>query len=160
MKSWSIASPAPNQTLKLGHLLGSLCPDSFVILLEGDLGSGKTCFTQGVARGLGVPPAIPVNSPTYTLMNQYPGRMEVSHFDLYRLASSDELIELDFDSYLFGGGVTIVEWAGLVERKGVKGLSVFLDYGEAEDERKLQFKSLDPESDQLLQRLADNWKEA
>ena len=101
-----------------------------------------------------------MNSPTYTLMNQYPGRMEVSHFDLYRLASSDELIELDFDSYLFGGGVTIVEWAGLVERKGVKGLSVFLDYGEAEDERKLQFKSLDPESDQLLQRLADNWKEA
>lgn len=160
MTSWQIISNSSEQTRQLGQLLGSFCPDSLVILLEGDLGSGKTCFVQGIARGLEVPATVPVNSPTYTLMNQYQGRMRISHFDLYRLTSSADLIDLDFDSYLFDNGVTIVEWAGLVEQKGLKGLSVLLDYGETEEERTLQFNALDQEGEMLIQKLSEAWKEA
>jgi len=159
VKNWSLVSNSAEQTQRLGELLGRCCCDSLAILLEGDLGSGKTCFVQGIARGLEVPPEVPVNSPTYTLMNQYRGRVEVNHFDLYRLGSSDELIELDFDSYLSGAGVTIVEWAGLVETRGVKGLSVKLDYGEQDNQRSFCFTALDRNGEDVLGKLNDEWKE-
>lgn len=159
MKSWSIVSNSAEQTRQLGKCLGEYCSGSLAILLEGDLGSGKTCFVQGIARGLDVPPAVPVNSPTYTLMNQYQGRIEVSHFDLYRLGSADELIDLDFDSYLFGAGVAIVEWAGMVEKNGVQGISVQLEYGEQENDRSLSFTALDPSGERILEQLKEEWKE-
>ena len=160
MKSWSFVSQSPEQTQRLGELIGRHCGASTVVLLEGDLGSGKTCFVQGVARGLEVPSEVAVNSPTYTLMNQYSGRVDVAHFDLYRLGSSDELIELDFDNYLFSDGVTIVEWAGLVERRGLQGISVLLDYGEQDEQRSLHFESLDPQGEMLLEKVVSAWKEA
>ena len=140
-------------------MLGQICPDTFAILLEGDLGSGKTCLVQGIAGGLGVPPEVPVNSPTYTLMNQYSGRIEISHFDLYRLGNADELIELDFDAYLHGSGVTLVEWAGIVDRKGVQGLELQLEYGAGEDERIILLSALDPSAEKCLGELAESWKE-
>ncbi len=159
MKSWGVVSRSAEQTQQLGRFLGECCSGSLAILLEGDLGSGKTCFVQGIARGLDVPPAVPVNSPTYTLMNQYQGRINVSHFDLYRLGSSDELIDLDFDSYLFGEGVAIVEWAGMVEKKGVRGISVQLEYGAQENDRSLNFTALDQAGEMILQQLKEKWKE-
>lgn len=159
MKSWSIVSSSAEQTRQLGKFLGECCSGSLAILLEGDLGSGKTCFVQGIARGLDVPPAVPVNSPTYTLMNQYQGRIEVSHFDLYRLGSADELLDLDFDSYLFGAGVAIVEWAGMVEKNGVQGISVQLEYGVQENDRSLSFTALDPSGERVLEQLKEKWKE-
>ena len=159
MKDWNIVSSSAEQTQKLGEALGKSCPDTLTILLEGDLGSGKTCLVQGIARGLGVPPEVPVNSPTYTLMNQYQGRINVFHFDLYRLGSSDELADLDFDSYLYGEGVAIVEWAGLIDKKAVKGLSVQLEYGVLENERSLHFSALDRAGEMLLDKLENIWKE-
>lgn len=159
MKNWHYLSHSPEQTRKLGKLIGKCCGTATVVLLEGDLGSGKTCFVQGLASGLDVPPEVPVNSPTYTLMNIYAGRLEIAHFDLYRLGSADELIELDFDAYLFGPGVTIVEWASLVDRQGLKGIAVQLDYGEKDDERSLQFVALDPEGERLLEQVENDWKE-
>ena len=129
------------------------------LLLEGDLGSGKTCFVQGVARGLEVPQEVAVSSPTYTLMNQYRGRVVVNHFDLYRLGSADELIDLDFDDYLFGDGVTIVEWAGLVETRNVSGFSVQFAYGAREDDRVLHFMALDRAGEVVLDTMHDTWKE-
>ena len=159
MKSWSCLTQSPEMTRQLGELIGKTCVGPTAILLEGDLGSGKTCFVQGVARGLDVPPEVPVNSPTYTLMNLYPGRCQVAHFDLYRLGSSDELIGLDFDNYLFGKGVTIVEWAGLVDRRDVSGIAVHLDYGGRDDERSLQFLALDPAGENLLSKIVEAWKE-
>lgn len=158
MKSWKVESRSPEQTQQLGAALGRLCPDSFALLLEGDLGSGKTCLVQGVAEGLGVPPEVAVNSPTYTLMNQYAGRVEISHFDLYRLGDADELIELDFDAYLHGPGVTIVEWSGIVDRKGVQGLQLQLDYGKTEDERTILVTAMDPVAEKCLAELAETWK--
>jgi len=152
--NWSFISRSAEQTSRLGEQLGALCPASFVVLLEGDLGSGKTSFVQGIAKGLDVPEETPVNSPTYTLMNHYHGRCEIYHFDLYRLGSPDELIDLDFDSYLHGAGVTIVEWAGMVESEGVHGIKVNLDYGEAENERSLLFSALDHSGETVLAQLA------
>ena len=159
MKSWRLTSHSAEQTQLLGACVGRLCPSSFVILLEGDLGSGKTCLTQGLARGLDVPPQVVVNSPTYTLMNQYPGRFTVSHFDLYRLSNADELHDLDFDAYLSSNGVAIVEWAGLVEPEGLSGVSITISYGESVDERILQFSPLDQTGETLLQQLTETWKE-
>lgn len=159
MNDWSLCTSSAEQTQRLGELLGRFCKESMAILLEGDLGSGKTCFVQGVARGLEVPSGVPVSSPTYTLMNQYTGRVAVNHFDLYRLGSADELIDLDFDDYLFGPGVTIVEWAGMVKRKNVSGLSITLDYGEQEDERSLCFEALGRDGEAVLEKLKNEWKE-
>ena len=111
MPRWSVKTLSPAETQQLGVQLGRLLDGPLVILLSGDLGAGKTCFTQGVARGLGVPEAEPVTSPTYTLMNQYGGRLPLYHFDLYRLNHQDDLVDIDFDDYLQGDGIVVVEWA-------------------------------------------------
>ena len=81
------------------------------IALTGELGSGKTHFTRGVAAGLGIAPSVPVTSPTYTLVNTYAGRLQLHHFDLYRLAGKSDVIELGFEEYFYGSGVCVVEWA-------------------------------------------------
>jgi tRNA threonylcarbamoyladenosine biosynthesis protein TsaE len=99
------------ETIALGERLGTeLAPGDF-IALTGELGSGKTHFARGVAVGLGVDPAIPVTSPTYTLVNHYCGRFELYHFDLYRLAGDQDVADLGFEEYFYGAGVSIVEWA-------------------------------------------------
>ena len=82
-----------------------------VITLEGDLGAGKTTFTKGLAKGLGIDRN--VSSPTFTIIKQYEGRIPLYHMDVYRLAESEE--DLGFEEYFFGDGVTVVEWAHLIE---------------------------------------------
>jgi len=159
VKPLAFVSHSPEQTQHVGEALGRLCSGATVFLLEGDLGSGKTCLVQGIAKGLGVPSEVAVNSPTYTLMNLYRGRFEIAHFDLYRLASADELIELDFDSYLRGEGVTIVEWPGLVDQHRLKGLHLQLDYGEEENDRTFLLTALDASGEDLLTDLAETRKE-
>ena len=111
MSSWSLTTESPEETRELGYLLGQLLPSPGLVLLGGDLGSGKTCMTQGLAQGIGVPADEPVTSPSYTLMNQYHGRCPLYHFDLYRLSGPEDLIDLGFEEYLEGEGITIVEWA-------------------------------------------------
>jgi len=82
-----------------------------VIILEGDLGAGKTTFTKGLAKGLGVKRV--VNSPTFNIIKEYKGRLPLYHMDVYRLAESEE--DLGFDEYFYGEGITVVEWAHLIE---------------------------------------------
>lgn len=110
MRKWSLRSASTTETDRFGRLLGALLPAGAVVLLRGELGAGKTALARGVAHGLGVSDDEPVTSPSYTLMNQYRGRLELNHFDLYRLGDPDELIELGFADYLAGEGVTLVEW--------------------------------------------------
>ncbi|WP_409291108.1 tRNA (adenosine(37)-N6)-threonylcarbamoyltransferase complex ATPase subunit type 1 TsaE [Peribacillus sp. SCS-37] len=93
-----------------GKLAERLLPGD-VIALEGDLGAGKTAFTRGVARGLGV--RRNVNSPTFTIIKEYQGRLPLYHMDVYRMENQEE--DLGFDEYFHGQGVTIVEWAHLIE---------------------------------------------
>lgn len=99
------------ETTQLATKLGELLQAGDVVALEGDLGAGKTTFTKAVAKALGI--TRNVNSPTYTIMKQYQGRLPLYHFDVYRMEEADE--DLGFDEFFYGEGVCIVEWAHLIE---------------------------------------------
>ena len=101
---------SPAETEKVGAALSKILKPGTVIAYRGDLGAGKTAFTRGLARGLGV--ADPVTSPTYTIVNEYlGGRMPLFHFDMYRLHSADDLWDIGWEDYLERGGVCAVEWS-------------------------------------------------
>jgi len=145
---------SPKETRSLGKKIGSLCQAPFTLLLEGELGSGKTSFVQGVAAGCGVPENQPVSSPTYTLMNHYVGRCDLFHFDLYRLAGMDDLEDLGFDEIFDGPGIKIIEWSGLFEPLAGCGLHIAFSYGFQEEERILNLKPYGPSGSDLLAQLA------
>jgi len=96
------------QTQRVGARLGELLEAGDVVLLEGELGAGKTVFAQGVARGLGIED--PVTSPTFTLIHEYEGRLPLYHADLYRLAGAADALGIGLEEYLWGDGVTLIEW--------------------------------------------------
>ena len=101
---------SPKETEKVGEALGKVLIPGSILAYEGDLGAGKTAFTRGLARGLGATEQ--VTSPTYTIVNEYlSGRMPLFHFDMYRLASSDDLWDIGWEDYLERGGVCAVEWS-------------------------------------------------
>jgi tRNA threonylcarbamoyladenosine biosynthesis protein TsaE len=102
-------SASPEETRRLGAALGALLAAGDVVLLVGELGSGKTAFTQGIGVGLGVEG--PINSPTFTIVKEYDGRLPLYHFDLYRIEEPEELFALGFEEYFGGEGVAVVEWA-------------------------------------------------
>ena len=101
---------SPIETEKVGEALGKILQPGSILAYEGDLGAGKTAFTRGLARGLGAKEQ--VTSPTYTIVNEYlSGRMPLFHFDMYRLASADDLWDIGWEDYLERGGVCAVEWS-------------------------------------------------
>ena len=102
---------SPEETQALGEKLGKTLKQGDVIALIGDLGTGKTCLTQGIARGVGIAPDEVVNSPSYILINEYNGAMPIYHIDLYRLENSAEIAELGLSEYMDGDGICIIEWA-------------------------------------------------
>jgi tRNA threonylcarbamoyladenosine biosynthesis protein TsaE len=108
-----IVSHSLAQTHRLGARLGELLQGGDLVLLDGDLGTGKTALTQGVAEGLEIHQV--VSSPTFTLLKEYEGRLPLYHFDLYRLDEPDEILELGFEEYFYGSGVCVVEWANKAE---------------------------------------------
>jgi len=97
------------ETEQAGERLARNLGPGDVVALSGDLGAGKTCLVRGLARGLGCRPA--VASPTFTLLHEYPGRIPLYHFDLYRLKTPAELEDLGCDEYFYGDGVCVLEWA-------------------------------------------------
>ncbi|MFE8703971.1 tRNA (adenosine(37)-N6)-threonylcarbamoyltransferase complex ATPase subunit type 1 TsaE [Cytobacillus sp. FJAT-54145] len=111
MSEFSIVSTDAEQTMDFSKNLAELLKPGDVITLEGDLGAGKTTFTKGLAKGLDIKRT--VNSPTFTIIKEYHGKMPLYHMDVYRLENSDE--DLGFDEYFEGNGVTVVEWAHLIE---------------------------------------------
>jgi tRNA threonylcarbamoyladenosine biosynthesis protein TsaE len=98
------------ETELLGECLGGVLEAGDVVTLAGDLGAGKTRFAQGVALGLGVDRAHPVTSPTFTMLNEYLGRLPLYHFDFYRFGSGTDLRDLGFEEYGAGAGICLVEW--------------------------------------------------
>ncbi len=105
----SLASESPAATRQIAARIGRRVTPGMVLALEGDLGSGKTCFVQGLARGLGVPPEVYVTSPSYTLVNSYEGRLPLHHVDLYRLAEAD-LDDIGLYDLMTPPAVTAIEW--------------------------------------------------
>ncbi len=104
---------SPEETFVLGRMLGELGRAGQVYALSGELGAGKTLFTQGFAGGLGI--AGPVNSPTFTILQEYEGgRLPFYHFDVYRIEDVEEMEEIGYEDCFYGGGVCLVEWADLI----------------------------------------------
>ena len=102
------------ETFELGKNLGEQAKAGQIFCLNGDLGVGKTVFTQGFAKGLGIEEN--VNSPTFTIIQVYEeGRIPLYHFDVYRIGSSDEMYDIGYEEYINGEGVCIIEWANLIE---------------------------------------------
>ena len=110
-----VESRSPDETRAIAAELAARLSPGALVALTGELGSGKTCFVQGLAAGLGVGPERRVNSPTFTILKEYGGRLPFYHFDAYRLRGSDELAAIGCEEYFYGEGVTAVEWADKVE---------------------------------------------
>lgn len=105
---------APEETFALGEKLGEKAQPGQIYTLVGDLGVGKTVFTQGVARGLGIKE--PVSSPTFTIVQEYDeGRIPFYHFDVYRIGDVEEMDEIGYEDYFYGEGVCLIEWANLID---------------------------------------------
>lgn len=109
-----LETEAPEETFELGRLLGQGSGAGEIYTLIGDLGTGKTVFTQGFAAGLGI--TEPVNSPTFTILQEYgEGRLPFYHFDVYRIADVEEMDEIGYEDCFYGAGVCLVEWADLIK---------------------------------------------
>jgi tRNA threonylcarbamoyladenosine biosynthesis protein TsaE len=102
---------SPEETQAVGERIGQVLKPGDVVALIGDLGAGKTCLTQGIARGVRIHPDQIVNSPSYTLINEYTGRIPIYHIDLYRLQRREEILDLGLEEYLEGNGICVIEWA-------------------------------------------------
>ena len=109
-----IETRSAKETFLLGENIGKEARAGQVYTLIGDLGVGKTVFTQGMAKGLGIKE--PVSSPTFTIVQVYEeGRLPFYHFDVYRIGDVEEMDEIGFDDYIYGDGVSLIEWANLIE---------------------------------------------
>lgn len=107
-------SNSQEDTYKIGYMMGEKAKKGDVYTLIGDLGVGKTVFTQGFAKGLGITEY--VNSPTFTILQVYDeGRLSLNHFDVYRIGDVSEMDEIGFDDYVYSDGVSLIEWANLIE---------------------------------------------
>lgn len=128
-----------------------------VVLLSGPLGAGKTCFAQGVARGLGVPATTAVTSPSYTLLNIHRGRLDLYHFDLYRLSRVDDLDDLGYDDCAEGEGLTLVEWADRLRDPLPASLAVEITRS-SDDVRLLSFTARDETGERVLAGMRNGWE--
>jgi tRNA threonylcarbamoyladenosine biosynthesis protein TsaE len=106
-----IISVSAEQTREIARFIGGKLRNGDVLALSGELGSGKTCFTGGLARGLGVDEKYQITSPTFTLINEYPARFKLYHFDAYRLNGYSEFEDLGYEEYFCGDGIVVIEWA-------------------------------------------------
>lgn len=150
---WQIISSSPAETASLGRWLGQIAEAGLVIFLQGDLGAGKTHFAQGVALGLGVDEH--VNSPTFTIINEYQGRLPFYHMDLYRLSEAEEGLLLGLEEYWYGEGVSLVEWPERMEGYWPRDLlHIEIRYGAEENQRHLSITA----SGELSRRVLLNWR--
>jgi len=148
-----------SETEKIAEKIGRLLIEGDLILLTGELGAGKTTFTRGLARGLGVNDR--VSSPTYTIINEYHGRLPVYHLDLYRLESLEEMEVIGYKEYYFGDSVTVVEWgdkipAALPDDYLLIGFKRTVD---DENKRSLVFKGSSTKIEGLVKRISKLAKE-
>ena len=127
------------ETFAIGKQLGEQVQPGEIFLLEGDLGVGKTVFAKGFAEGLGIQE--PITSPTFTIIQEYEeGRIPLYHFDVYRIADVEEMYELGYEGYFFGGGVCLIEWASLIEEilpKECKSITIEKELEKGFDYRKI-----------------------
>jgi len=125
---FDVVTASPEQTWRIGKVLGQLLQPGDTVCLYGDLGAGKTSFAYGIALGLEVKEQY-ITSPTFTLVNEYKGRVPFYHIDLYRLKGTEDLENIGFRDYLGSDGVTVIEWAERAEDElPAEFLSIYLSY--------------------------------
>lgn len=143
------------ETKQFGIGLGKLLKSGDIICLNGDLGAGKTTLTKSIGLGLDVDDYI--TSPTFTLINEYEGRIPLYHFDVYRLENAHELDDLGFDDYFYGNGVSIIEWAEKIENTLPKERTVInIKRGNDDNERMVQIVGFGKRHDELMEELNQN----
>ena len=103
-------SSSPEESFRIGKSIGETCQQGDIICLDGSLGAGKTTFAQAIARGVGIAEDEYVCSPTFGLMHEYSGRLQIYHMDFYRVGSAQEIIDAGLEDYFYGEGVTLIEW--------------------------------------------------
>jgi tRNA threonylcarbamoyladenosine biosynthesis protein TsaE len=137
-----IISNSAAQTFEIARLIGEQLKDGDLLALSGELGSGKTCFTKGLALGLGVSEEYQITSPTFTLINEYPARCKLYHFDVYRLSGYSELEDLGYEEFFAGDGVVVIEWAEKIA-KIIPEDSIFINFEYVnENSRKMIIRGL------------------
>ena len=134
---------SPEETEAVGMALAAQLTPGAVIAYTGDLGAGKTAFTRGLARGLGI--TEPVTSPTYTIVNEYlTGKMPLFHFDMYRLSCADELFDIGWEDYLARGGVCAVEWSENIEEAlDEEPIRIDIRRGEHDNQRRISIRGIE-----------------
>jgi tRNA threonylcarbamoyladenosine biosynthesis protein TsaE len=135
----AVISGDPSETFRIGRLIGETLEEGAIVALIGELGAGKTRLTQGIARGLGIEEGYQITSPTFTLINEYPGRLHLVHLDVYRLSGSPDLLDLGYEEYFFSKSVTVIEWAERIQDvlpdKTIFIIMTYLD----QDRRRMEF---------------------
>ncbi|OGW14274.1 MAG: tRNA (adenosine(37)-N6)-threonylcarbamoyltransferase complex ATPase subunit type 1 TsaE [Nitrospinae bacterium RIFCSPLOWO2_12_FULL_45_22] len=127
----NLVSPTPDTTRAIGETMGRYLKGGEIICLYGELGVGKTCLTQGIAQGLKVEDPRRVKSPSFILIREYNGSLPLYHIDLFRLSTPQEMEELGYEEYLYGEGVTVIEWADKMgQYLPRKRIDIFLSYRE------------------------------
>ena len=145
-------SHTPQETERIGELLGSVLTRGDIIALAGELGTGKTTLVRGVARGMGIEGA-EVASPSFTLVNEYEGPLPLYHIDLYRLDDEGDLLAIDYDEYIRGDGVVVIEWADRIPRAvPPEALWITLQYLDAE-RREIAFQPQGDRSEKIVEEL-------
>jgi tRNA threonylcarbamoyladenosine biosynthesis protein TsaE len=152
MRRYEIISHSPKETMDFAIKLAEKLQRKDVITLEGDLGAGKTTFTKGLAKGLGIERN--VNSPTFTIIKEYKGRLPLYHMDVYRLEDTFE--DLGFDEYFDGDGVTVVEWAHLIQEQLPPELLKIHIYHHGESERKIVLEPIGKRYEELCKEIIGN----
>lgn len=133
MEQYELKTMNSEETTRFAERLAGFLQSGDVIALEGDLGAGKTTFTKGLAKGLDIKRN--VNSPTFTIIKEYKGKLPLYHMDVYRVA--DSLEDLGFDEYFEGSGITVVEWAHLIKEQLPSELLTIYLYREEDEKRKI-----------------------
>ena len=140
---FSVTTSCPEETIELGWRIGGQLKGGEVFALTGPLGSGKTYFVKGIAYGAGAPDSSRVNSPTFVIVNEYSGRLDIYHVDAYRLASAEQFEMIGFDDYCYPGSVVLVEWADRIESsiRGIDCIGVQFEHKE-NNTRRISMRSL------------------
>ncbi len=158
-KEITITTRSPEKTRELGEAIGASLGPGAAIALIGDLGAGKTHLVQGLAKGLSVPDEYYITSPSYTLINEYPGRHTLFHVDLYRLERGADLEEIGLLEILYGDGVTAIEWADRLEEPLPPGhVTLYMAAMPEETLRQIRIVAADADAIEQLDRLEKELK--
>jgi len=134
-RSISTITSSAKETFAFAREIGEKLEEGDIVALSGELGSGKTCFTGGLARGLGVSDNYQITSPTFTLINEYPAKCKLYHFDVYRLNDYSEMEDLGYEEYFAGSGVVVIEWAEKITQL-IPETAIFINFDYIDDNKR------------------------